>query len=155
MAQEEKQLLLKELCARLPYGVKVKFYLPLNTHFAIETLRDVEIRNEDILICTTTWNAIKLEGCKPYLRPMSSMTEEEKETYEMFFNEDGLLNTSVDTYVDWLLEGLFDFRGLIPKGLASEAPEDMYNTKTTCNNCEYKSYCSQSEYVKNNCYKLK
>ena len=58
---------------------------------------------------------------KPYLRPLSSMTEEEKETYQMFFNEDGLVNTSIDTYVDWLLEGHFDFRGLIEKGLAIAA----------------------------------
>jgi hypothetical protein len=54
------------------------------------------------------------------------MTEEEKETYQMFFNEDGLLNTSIDTYLDWLLEGHFDFRGLIPRGLALESTEGMY-----------------------------
>ena len=60
---------------------------------------------------------------------MSSMTEEEKETYEMFFNEDGLLDTSVDTYLDWLLENHFDYRGLIPKGLAIEAPKGMYTDK--------------------------
>ena len=64
---------------------------------------------------------------KPYLRPMSSMTEDEKETYQMFFNEDGLLNTSIDTYLDWLLEGHFDFRGLISRGLAFEVPENFYN----------------------------
>jgi hypothetical protein len=67
-----------------------------------------------------------IDEIKPYLRPMSSMTEEEKETYQMFFNEYGLLNTSIDIYLDWLLEGHFDFRGLIQRCLALEAPEDMY-----------------------------
>lgn len=67
--------------------------------------------------------------CKPYLRSMSSMAEEEKETYQMFFNEDALLNTSVETYLDWLLEGRFDYRGLIAKGLALEAPKGMYVKK--------------------------
>ena len=148
MTQEEKQLLLQDLCARLPYGVKVKFYLPLNTHFVIEILRDVEIRNEDILICTTTWNAIKLEICKPYLRPMSSMTEEEKADLEAYskqeldkYADDVLNGSDEDTIrysqvsliykdIDWYNAHHIDYRGLIPMGLALEAPRDMYNTKT-------------------------
>lgn len=119
MTQEDKELLLKDLCARLPYRVVINC-----------TEEDDERTNFNCFLVPDIIRDIKSETAywiiKPYLRPMSSMTEEEKETYQMFFNEDGLLNTSIDTYLDWLLEGNFDFRGLIPRGLALEAPEDMY-----------------------------
>ena len=111
MTQEEKELLFKDLCMRLPYGVKI---------YHIYSEKPVRFNSKHL-------NQIGAFKILPYLRPMSSMTEEEKEIYQMFFNEDGLLNTSIGTYVDWLLEGHFDFRGLIPKGLALEAPEGMYN----------------------------
>lgn len=127
MTQEEKELLLKDICARLPYGVKVKFYLPLNTHFVIETLRDVEIRNENILVCTTTWNAIKLEICKPYLRSLSSMTEEEENEYQDIVQNDGnWVNLLSQNLMNFFNKHHFDYHGLIEKGLALEAPEDMY-----------------------------
>jgi hypothetical protein len=119
-----------------------------------------------------------LEGdIKPYLRSLSSMTEEELNDLSQYSGlvYDNLILESFqnDTYkcldfylnevpadvvilvFDWLNKNHFDYRGLIPKGLALEAPEDMYNSKTICNNCEDKGYCSQSEYVKNNCYELK
>ena len=129
MTKEEKQLSLQDLCARLPYGVKATT--------TANGWRDVYVvsgYNDDriYLDCPVydegddEW---LVESVRPYLRPMSSMTEEEKKTYEMFFNEDGLLNTSIDTYLDWLLENHFDYRGLIPKGLAIEATEDMYDIK--------------------------
>ena len=122
MTQEDKHLLLVDLCARLPYAVKYKTYLG-----DVFTLKDITFSKT-----TTEYyiddNAFSTSQIKPYLRPMSSMTEDEKETYQMLFNEDGLLNTSIDIYLDWLLEGHFDFRGLISRGLAVEAPEGMYNT---------------------------
>ena len=128
MTQENKEILLKDLCARLPYGVLCK------TGDKVLQLKDVYIDgavgNEGQLrLSNNKYGGIyqSIDKIKPYLRPMSSMTEVEKETYQMFFNEDGLLNTSLDTYLDWLLEGQFDFRGLIPRGLALEAPEDMYS----------------------------
>ena len=61
---------------------------------------------------------------KPYLRPMASMTEEEKINYRAFFNYDGV--EYPDEYIDWLNKNMFDYRGLIEKGLALEAPEGMY-----------------------------
>ena len=69
-----------------------------------------------------------LEGdIKPYLRPMSSMTEEERRTYDNLacdFNEISMSNS-----IDWLNENMFDFRSLIPMGLALEAEKGMYKTE--------------------------
>ena len=65
----------------------------------------------------------KVYDIKPYLRPMSSMTEEEKgeyyNSYDWEYFEEG-------TSFDWLNENHFDYRGLIKKGLALEAPDNMY-----------------------------
>ena len=112
MTQEDKELLLKDLSARVPYEVKIEGYeLPciiLNSnwlHF-MYTHQEFAIR-------------------KPYLRPMSSMTEDEKEEYQAFFNYDGV--EYPEEYIDWLNAHHFDYRGLIEKGLALEAPEGMYN----------------------------
>ena len=114
MTQEEKkQLFLKDLCARLPYYTMV-----LMGDGAIEPLVNV---NVDTYICNG------LKGLpKPYLRPMSSMTVEEKEElYQKtgFRIDDCILGLST---FDWLNSHHFDYRGLIEKGLALEAPEGMY-----------------------------
>ena len=128
ITQKEKELLLRDLSARLTYGVVCK-----GVTVDINVIKD-EYENREVggLLtnigfdyCTLgIMTECELNTIKPYLRPMSSMTEEEKETYEMFFNEDGLLDTSVDTYLDWLLENHFDYRGLIPMGLAIEVTEE-------------------------------
>ena len=113
MEQEEnKNLLFKDLCARLPYGVKI------NVDGEEDTLLELGV--------DTGWvNAsYDIEEVRPYLRPMSSMTEEEEEEYESikcWKNEWEL--------VDWLNAHHFDFRNFIEKGLALEAPEGMYNIK--------------------------
>jgi hypothetical protein len=69
---------------------------------------------------------------KPYLRPMSSMTEEEfkeyKSTWVYLKHEPYTCVQSVESY-DWLNANFFDYRGLIEKGLALEAPDDMYKIK--------------------------
>ena len=133
ITQKEKELLLRDLSARLPYGVVCKgVTVDINVVKDEYENREVEglLTNVGYDYCTLgIMTECELNTIKPYLRPMSSMTEEEKKTYEMFFNEDGLLNTSIDTYLDWLLENHFDYRGLIPKGLAIEATEDMYDIK--------------------------
>lgn len=121
ITQKEKELLLRDLSARLPYGVICQ-----RLKNAYE-LVDIDIKRGVVyLLRDETYVPYSISAgdeIKPYLRPMSSMTEEEKETYKMFFNEDGLINTSVDTYLDWLLENHFDYRGLIPMGLAIEVIE--------------------------------
>lgn len=104
MTQEEKELLLRDLCARLPYGVKVKS----------------SRRREPVTLSLDVMTDFHL-GCsvKPYLRPMTSMTEEESEEFS---------NMEIVGYsnYDWLNAHHFDYRGLIEKGLALEAPEEMY-----------------------------
>ena len=115
MEQEDKNLLLKDLSARLPYGVKVLYY---KTSYGATTLieRDVESFRKgftDILI--------------PYLRPMSSMTEEEREEYEHIAPgievENGVRIPNVNQ-IDWLNAHHFDYRGLIEKGLAIAVTEE-------------------------------
>ena len=133
MTQEEKQLLLNDLCARLPYGVKVKYYsmdYPYGSKPVILTPYLLWDRWENI------------NGMQPYLRPMSSMTAEEEYEYHQCKNIDYLeicemehtkmLETIALCFsraTDWLNKNHFDYRGLIPMGLALEAPEGMYKVE--------------------------
>ena len=125
---KEKELLLQDLSARLPYGVKVKFnninILSLGTHTRVgEYVTDV------------------IEPCKPYLFPLSSMTEEQKiecfkgkpleiDKYgDIAVKDDfygGCQYTDLEIYlevIDWLNKNHFDYRGLIPMGLAIDATD--------------------------------
>lgn len=115
MAQEEKQLLLKELCARLPFGVMVYF-----EGWNPEKLSEVNL-NEDVY---NGMGGIPI----PYLRLMSSMTEEEDKEYKQFLEDIEGYAYSIDCVpqIDWLNAHHFDYRGLISMGLALEAPEGMY-----------------------------
>ena len=133
MTLEEKSLLLKDLSQRLPYGVKVT---TTNPAVKIGVISGISIKNK---ISVETKDADIVFDCtevKPYLRPMSSMTEEEIEEFENFVfpsEEDengnyqtGVLEKNIPNYIDWLNSHHFDFRGLIEKGLALEATKDMY-----------------------------
>lgn len=129
---DNKELLLKDLSARLPYGVKVQFKLPdhKNKVFteeigelqSIDKYREVSINSKGI-----DYRFIQLD-CKPYLRPISSMTKEELEEYNGTMvelpNEEYLIRTA--RTVDFCNKYHLDYRGFIPKGLALEAPEGMY-----------------------------
>lgn len=124
MTQKQKDLLLKDLCARLPYGVKI--YLD---DFPNATLIGV-VNGGIILHCdkndytyNTHWN---IEYTKPYLRLMSSMTEEQYKEYWELEHSGNMEHLSIPA-LDWLNKNHFDYRGLIEKGLAIEAPEGMYN----------------------------
>lgn len=142
MTQEDKQLLLKDLCARLPYKCKCKASKGI-THWHKLTLNPETIDK----IIDDYYDEIK-----PYLRPMSSMTEEEWKEFSVFIGKtemyiqqirmdaDSMSNPIIggfkcvywglfDKCIDWLLAHHFDFRGLIEKGLALEALEDMYKEK--------------------------
>ena len=125
MIQEDKEILLIDLSARLPYGTKVRAFI------------GEKGENDEILGCIHIFN-IYAHNCKPYLRPMSSMTEEEcielgnikatiENISEVIPNVPYYIEVAYSNQIDWLNAHHFDYRGLIEKGLALEAPEGMYN----------------------------
>lgn len=120
MTQKEKELLLKDLCGRLPYGVKITDGLHITT---------LKVRIDTAP--ATLAQFIHSDGLKYYLRPMSSMTEEEHEEYKSLFELFGKIPVikQNDKYFDFINSHHFDYRGLIPMGLALEAPEGMYKEK--------------------------
>ena len=121
MTQEEKELLLKDLCARLPYGVEVEY-----NSIKCEVL-SIDKYNEELTIrvCPGYTPIVKLENIKPYLFPLSSMPEEA--TGEFYATLEWVkakgYSTSVMTYdsFDCLNKHHIDYRGLIEKGLAIDA----------------------------------
>ena len=121
MAQKDEQLLLKDLCARLSYGVKVQYNNEIyNIDYISALYMEVKL---DIPANYT----IGIFEIKPYLRPMSSMTEEEKERYhELCDSYYGIYFDSINS-IDWLNAHHFDYRGLIEKGLALKAPKGIYD----------------------------
>lgn len=127
MTQEDKELLLKDLCARLPYLVKGLYQWKGNVPFDREL--DGTLYDELYLSLYATEDS----SFKPYLRPMSSMTEEEKKEYRLTQNACDwgdyiTYSLSLETF-DWLNAHHFDYRGLIEMWLALEAPDDMYKSE--------------------------
>ena len=122
MTNEDKNLLLKDLCARLPYHPRI--------NVCNDSWEGCQIGEFDTNLYSHHIDAFVCDRIevKPYLRPMSSMTEEEEEEYEMLQTYPGFKtnHTDLTDMFDWLLANDFDFRGLIPMGLALEAPKDMY-----------------------------
>ena len=126
MTQEDKDLLLRDLCARLPYGVKG---VEANTLYSLNTVtrfksivKNIEYKIEHL-------------GFKPYLFPLSSMTEEQREEFLNIQTEERqiLLNALIEyksgkydkipiiapyKQIEWLNKNHFDYRGLIERGLA-------------------------------------
>ena len=130
MTQEEKQLLLKDLCARIPNHVKVELHGEICTCLGYF---------DDFVMLTSNTplgQQTNVANVKPYLRPMSSMTEEEKiELCTISYAPDEMKTIEEKLYVikinaknaaDFYNEHHFDYRGLIPMGLALEAQEGMY-----------------------------
>jgi hypothetical protein len=137
MTKKDRDLLLKDLCARLTYGVKVQHNNKKEVFGVVEQIEaegDIDLsyydeETERWKLCCTS-----IDNIKPYLRSMSSMTEEEREEFRMIggvmsyspqHNTWAISAFSPEAY-DWLLANHFDYRGLIEKGLALEAPEGMY-----------------------------
>ena len=120
MTQEDKSLLLKDLCARLPYGVKV------NGVFLNYNKDKGKILYEECVKELDYNHLNRYETLKPYLFPLSSMTEEQKEEYaslqqKVIYNGQGLVNLDVMKYIDWCYKHHIDINGLIPIGLAIDA----------------------------------
>lgn len=132
MTEEEQKILFNDLCARIPYGTIIAYNvygkLPIS-RFSI-SVHEFMFEGE-----------FEIEHCKPYLRPMSSMTEEEKNEFDEFcvIDEDawkgngiiGFTNQALimSDAINWLNSHHFDYRDLIEKGLALEAPVGMYETE--------------------------
>ena len=134
MKNEDKELLIKDLCARLPYGVKYDIVLDDGTYGSGGVLYD-DLKNG-------YFDIEDLHIVRPYLRPMSSMTEEERReaislgiSWAISGNKkifDGFGNVGAEIQIkglDWLNAHHFDYRGLIPMGLALPAPDGMYKTE--------------------------
>ena len=134
MTQEQKNLLLKDLCSRLPYGVKVLCLRDFNHEWY--NLENVNIGDNELYV--TTYESyenkyVKIEESIPYLFPMSSMTEEQKKEYTHIVNYISSDDTDnwkegefiyveqLDQLMHFYHKNHFDYRGLIEKGLAIDA----------------------------------
>lgn len=140
MTQEDKELLLKDLCARLPYGVKVRYssykeFITCTLHSINPIYNIIDLWSKD-----ACFNSVSIRKIKPYLFPLSSMTEEQKKELEdMGWSFDNFeinnINECMGTYreyeyishsycfalTDWLNKNHFDYRYLIKKDLAIDA----------------------------------
>ena len=115
MTQNEKDLLLKDLCARLPYGVKIAMPGLWDSKITIESLNEIFKSDDDLF--RVNGNGHCIEYIKPYLFPLSSMTVEQKE--DMIRSSCGI-GSDKNVFDRWN-KNHFDYRGLIPMGLAIDA----------------------------------
>ena len=136
MTQEEKSLLLKDLCAGLPYHVKIQISYSDNGSIK----HDIHTLDCDYLKLFILGGRYKCHGniyrhpdfsLRPYLRPMSSMTREDVYEYNNILHKHNELLGEYEAceLIDWLNAHHFDYRHLIERGLALEATEDMYKTE--------------------------
>lgn len=124
MKKEEKEILYQDLSSRLPYDVRVKYESITGKSLDKEGILD-EINRRNVSISGQRGYSLGL--VKPYLRRMTSMTPTEKETYaKLLFPNLGGLYEDYYKALDYLHSRHLDYRGLIDKGLAIEAPTGMY-----------------------------
>ena len=114
MTKEQKELLMRDLCARLPYGVKI------SVDDRVETLEGIDML--DNVVSYDCFLSSDVEEVKPYLFPMSSMTEEQRKEWQSLMIKDsyGILYYTVESY-DYLYKNHIDIRGFISMGLAIDA----------------------------------
>ena len=119
MTQEDKRLLLKDLCVRQMYNVKCQFFNDANPYILSGVLHNKP--HSQLYFEELDWKEydgfVNVEYCKPYLFPISSMTEEQKKD---------MIKSSVrigsdKNVFDWYNKNHFDYRNLIPMGLANDA----------------------------------
>ena len=134
MTREEKDLLLQDLCGRLPYGVKCAYFDGCGNE-RDDVLNGIMPHDERILVgkCSIDYSDSDILGLVPYLFPMSSMTEEQKNefdarTVEIMFGEVVCKKNDEIGYgklmefdLDFYNKHHLDWRGLIPMGLAIDA----------------------------------
>ena len=135
MKQEDKELLFRDLCARVPYGVKVQY---MNNIFVIDYVSSYEEVKLDI---PDNWT-VGVSEVKPYLFPFSSITDEQKselnkkftvqfsgnDVYSIHYHSEGYWDTDLELdlqdwlwFINWCYKNHFDICGLIEKGLAIDA----------------------------------
>lgn len=141
MTQEKRQLLVKDICARMPHGLKVLY----DNSLVCQLSGLIKVNGRACFTAFGVAMPLELDKIKLYLRPMSSMTEEErKELFEAIGKDMRLLEETLDkeplfrcgdgSYygnpihyeLDFLISHQFDYQDLIPTGLALEAKEGMY-----------------------------
>lgn len=130
MTQEQKELL-KDLCARLPYRVKVQIK-DVGKIYEICTLEEIDCSDEEMSVAVKHENGemagYDFDLAKPYLFPLSSMTKEQKEEFNSYFASVPYYGDNihipyyfVESLINFYNKHHLDWRGLIPKGLANDA----------------------------------
>lgn len=138
MIPEDKELLLKDICARLHYGVKVLCLKDFNHKWY--NLERVDIGDNEVYLTANPYGSylnryVGIEAVRPYLFPLSSMTEEQKRYINNRWGVNEDFDFEIDPnwgkyvvdlgdaidFINWLIENHFDFNGLIPKDLAINA----------------------------------
>ena len=148
MTQEDKELLLKDLCARLPYGVKIVIQDTFKYSIVSREYHVLDVSNFSDIFC---FNYKKFDKrmkkamrehpndivIKPYLFPLSSITEEQKSYINGRWGVNGHFEFEIDPlwgeyfvdvcdavdFINWCYENHFDINGLIPRGLAEDATD--------------------------------
>ena len=137
MKQEDKELLLKDLCARLPYKLVCEAQFKEYGEYKTSIMFLDGVFNDDAYFFTKKVGSVYSNDYKPYLFPLSSMTEEQQEEFDRIYADDMQvvacnLKNKLDgkpyetnfghyRHIDWLNANHFDYRGLIEKGLAIDA----------------------------------
>ena len=129
MTQEDKELLLKDLCARLPYGIKASYY---GAEEERETWDEIECVTRDGYVDIGQYS-LPIESIKLYLFPLSGMTDEQYNEFFSYYHNIEMAEVKSsgdylkaayigdDAKYNWLNKNHFDYRGLIEKGLAIDA----------------------------------
>ena len=126
MTQEDKMLLIKDLSSKLPYAVHVQHISGVSGILYDISIRHKYDENDNIcdVICYTDFlgGSIGIEHFKPYLFPLSSMTDNQKQEYQ-YITERWMYDSfySISDSIDWLNKNHFDYRNLIDKNLAIDA----------------------------------
>lgn len=140
LSKEEEELIFKDLSQRLRHKVKCNVYGRVGTLTGLNDYgAEIDYGNGEDTTC-------EIKYCKPYLRSMRSMTEEELYEVQEILGKgveihidfisiiDSLINAltylELQALFDWLNKNMFDYLGLIGKGLALKASRDMYKLKT-------------------------
>lgn len=129
MRQEEKQLLLQDICGRLPYGVQCETPFGNGELLEINTNLQAEDEQSFCKLGVDEYEYLDIDECKPYLRPMPSMTEEEIAEMNLIIYS-ARVTGEYFRITEYYNKKHLDYHDLIGRNLAIEAPKDMYNFNT-------------------------